>query len=251
MSDLQPQLVHVYRRVSKAEKHSHSVSLTWQEQVCAGWIAARPGSVLASTTVDDGVSAGIHMRNRPHGKLLASSAVAGEVVLVARLDRAFRDVLDFRETLARWGERDVSLVSATEPYELHTPSGLLAATIMVATSEYERHIIGERVAGAKATRRAAGLRADAEPPYGFRHVIIEDKSAANGMRVEVVSDPEERSAAHAAWRLRMEGLSWGRIAKELDREGIKPRHSKRWSRHSVRLIVEAWERGQKEPKKGE
>lgn len=244
MSDLQPKTVHIYRRVSKAEKHSHSVSLTWQEQVCQAWVNAQPGLVMAEHVVDDGVSAGIHMRSRPQGKLLAKDAVAGDVVLVARLDRAFRDVLDFRETLSRWGERDISLVSATEPYELHTPSGLLAATIMVATSEYERHIIGERVAGAKATRRAAGLRADAEPPYGFRHVISEDKSAANGMRVEVVPDPEERSAAHTAWRLRMEGLSWGRIAKELDREKIKPRHSKRWSRHSVRLIVEAWEKGQ-------
>lgn len=241
MPDLQPKTVHIYRRVSKAEKHSHSVSLTWQLQVCQAWIKARPECVQGVDLAEDGVSAGVPMKERPAGKTLAIGAVAGAVVLVARLDRAFRDVLDFRETLSAWGERDVSLVSATELYELHTPSGLLAATIMVATSEYERHIIGERVAGAKATRRAAGLRADAEPSYGHRHVTVVDPSVPGGTRVEVVLDADERAAAHTAWCLRMKGLSWGRIAEELDRQRIKPRHSKRWSRHSVRLIVEAYE----------
>lgn len=161
-------------------------------------------------------------------------------MLVARLDRAFRDVLDFREQLARWGDQNISLRSATEPYDLTTPAGVLTATVMVATSEYERHIIGERVAGAKATRRKDGLRADAEPPYGYRHVVTSDPKLPGGTRVEVVPDTDERSTAHLAWRLRMEGLSWGRIARQLDSEGAKPRHSKRWSRHSVRLIVEAY-----------
>ena len=88
--------IYTYRRISHAEERSGSASVQWQEKVIDQWLTAR-GRCREDGWIDDGTSASISLEDREGGKRLLAAAVnRGDVILVARMDRLFRDVEDFR-----------------------------------------------------------------------------------------------------------------------------------------------------------
>ena len=80
-----------------------------------------------------------------------------DLLLVFRLDRAFRSVLEGVQTLERLKAWDIGFRSYSEPYiDTTTPMGEAMFAISAAWAQLERGIIGERVKAGMARTKAEG-----------------------------------------------------------------------------------------------
>jgi putative DNA-invertase from lambdoid prophage Rac len=76
------------------------------------------------------------------------------VVLVFKLDRAFRSVKHLHDTLAAWELVGVSFQSLREQFDTSTPLGRLLLNLLASLAEFELELIRERVkAGMERARR--------------------------------------------------------------------------------------------------
>ena len=79
-------------------------------------------------------------------------------LVVSKLDRLSRSVVDFAGLVARAQRRGWALVALDLGLDMTTPAGGLVANVMASVAEWERRVIWERTAAALAARRAAGVR---------------------------------------------------------------------------------------------
>jgi DNA invertase Pin-like site-specific DNA recombinase len=76
------------------------------------------------------------------------------VVLVFKLDRAFRSVKHMHDTLAAWEVVDVSFKSLREQFDTSTALGRLLLNLLASLAEFELELIRERVkAGMERAKR--------------------------------------------------------------------------------------------------
>ena len=77
----------------------------------------------------------------------------GDTLVVWKLDRLGRSVIDVLEMIKRLSDRDVVLISLTESLDGRTAIGKLMITILAGFAQMERDLIIERtLAGQKASR---------------------------------------------------------------------------------------------------
>ena len=124
-----------YRRVSKDPKDTGSVSLDWQAAEIKRWLVENKKE-LAEEFVDDGVSARRPLRARKAGAALMLATLKGNcTVIVAKVDRIFRDTQDFLTTVNEWARRGVTLESVNDHLDLVSPAGEFMATVMAAVHQ--------------------------------------------------------------------------------------------------------------------
>jgi len=80
------------------------------------------------------------------------------VVLVFKLDRAFRSVKHMHDTLAAWEIASVSFKSLREQFDTSTPYGRLLLNLLAALAEFELELIRERVKAGMERARRQGRR---------------------------------------------------------------------------------------------
>jgi site-specific DNA recombinase len=229
--------IYTYRRLSHDDRRSGSCSLEWQQETIQTWLNAHDDRADGDF-VDNGVSAAIPLEGRPEGKKLVSQAVhPGDIIVVARLDRMFRDVEDFRSRLRQWVDQGVSLVSCTEQIDFTSPTGRLIATILAAVSEYERELIGQRTRDAFSSRKTRGLRTSSEPRYGWCLVATGNKTRDGKPEYKEEPHPIEQAVIATIVQLWNGCASLGEISAELHRRGLKPRHSKRWAKSTLHDLI--------------
>jgi DNA invertase Pin-like site-specific DNA recombinase len=135
------------------------------------------------------------------------------VLIVAKLDRLSRSLIDFAALMERSRRRGWNLVALDLGVDTSTPQGEMMASVMATFAQYERRLIGLRTKEALAVRRSQGVRLGRPP--------IVDESTAS------------RIAS-----LRKQGASYREIAAQLHREEIKaPRNGSTWHPNSVRRIA--------------
>lgn len=146
-----------YLRVSTEEQATSGLGLADQRAVIAAE-ATRRGWANVEYLTDDGYSA----------KSLARPAVAealamlrdgqASVLVVSKLDRLSRSILDFVSLMAQAEREGWQLVVLDMALDTSTPSGALMAHIMSAFSEYERRLIGSRTSAALQQMKSQGVR---------------------------------------------------------------------------------------------
>lgn len=130
-----------------------------------------------------------------------------KVVLVFRLDRAFRSVRECVNCLEDWHERGIAFKSIGEDViDTSTSQGRFILHIMAAVAELESAVIGERVAAGMAWAKAQGRRIGRKP-LDIPVINVCDALQAYS------------SIAAAARELR---CSRGYIYKELAKHGVTP-----------------------------
>jgi len=190
-----------YVRVSTEKQADVGVSLDAQtEKVRA--MAVVQGADLVEVLVDAGESA--RSLHRPGMSRLLGLVDGGAVdaVIVAKLDRLTRSVVDLAELLKRFERRSVSLVSVADALDTRSAAGRVVLNIMVSVSQWEREAIGERTRDALRHKRAKGERLGTVP-FGYR-------PAAGGVRLEA-DDAEQAILSHIR-RLNARGLTSRQIA---------------------------------------
>jgi DNA invertase Pin-like site-specific DNA recombinase len=147
-----------YRRVSTDEQADSRAGLDAQEAAIEAEVTRRGWQLVAMET--DAGASGKSMTGRP-GLAAALTAVesgVADALVVAKLDRLSRSLLDFTSLMQRSNRRGWALVAIDLGVDTTTPSGKLVAHLMASVAEWERDVIGQRTKDALAARRAKGVK---------------------------------------------------------------------------------------------
>ena len=199
-----------------------------QRDFCELVIATRPGWVaLERRYTDDGYT-GANTR-RPGLQALLADVEAGLVdrIVVYRVDRLSRSLLDFVGMSDRLAARGVGLVSGREGIFADSADGRFHLGLTLLLAQRERELAGERTADRARAAKARGLCVGAIP-FGLR-------LAADGASLE--GDPAEQAAVATMLELAAQGRGARAIATELTRLGHVPR-GKAWHATTVSRVLE-------------
>lgn len=179
-----PSLVVAYRRVSTDEQAVSGAGLEAQYATIASEVERR-GWTLLETFTDAGIS-GKSMNNRPaliEALAAVESGRAGTLV-VAKLDRLSRSLLDFAELMERAQRQGWNLVALDLGIDLSTPAGEFLASVMASAAQWERRIIGQRTKDALAAKKAAGVRLGrpSEVPVHVMERIASARASGRSLR---------------------------------------------------------------------
>jgi len=134
-------IVALYARVSTADKEQDpETQLLQLRDYCQaqGWSIYKEYIDKASA---------IDLAHRTAWRKLLDDAAKRrfKIVLVFRLDRAFRSVKHLHDTLAVWEALGISFKSLKEQFDTSTPLGRLLLNLLASLAEFELELIRERV----------------------------------------------------------------------------------------------------------
>jgi DNA invertase Pin-like site-specific DNA recombinase len=134
-------------------------------------------------------------------------------VVVAKLDRLSRSLVDFAGLLERAQKEDWNVVALDLGVDLSTPSGEFLASVLASAAQWERRIIGQRTKDALAVRKAQGVKL--------------------GRPRSIPADLRRRIS-----RLHKQGASLTAIAAQLNEEGVPTSRGGRcWYPSTVRAAL--------------
>jgi DNA invertase Pin-like site-specific DNA recombinase len=226
----------VYLRVSTDEQAASGLGLEAQRHACERW-AEREGCPTAGPFEDD-ASGAAPLDRRPGLLDALADLEPGDVLLVAKRDRLGRDPVVIAMIEASINRKGCRVVSAAgEGTADDDPSSVLMRRLIDAFAEYERLLIRGRTKAALAAKRRRGERVGSVP---FGRVVVDDgrRSKKGDLPVALVEDPAEAAAVAAMLRMKAEGLSPRKIARELDGMGVPTKKGRGgWTHQSVRAIL--------------
>jgi len=187
-------------------------SLDAQRESCEAYIASQrsEGWVLVHDRYDDGGVSGGTLE-RPALKRLLADIEAGlvDVVVVYKIDRLSRSLMDFAKLVQIFDQNEVTFVSVTQSFNTTTSMGRLTLNILLSFAQFEREVIGERVRDKIAASRARGMWMGGPVPLGYRvenRKLLLDETAAATVRRVFEGFAEIGSATRLLPILRAEGL---------------------------------------------
>lgn len=155
---------------------------------------------------DPAVSAGRYaFSERPNGRVVFASAAPGDHVVISKLDRAFRSLLDGKRVSEQFTARSVFFHALDYRIDTQTPQGRFMLSIFLAGAELELEMTSERTREALRYKRDNGLPYTSKPPMGWKFV------RAQKMRQYRV-DPAERTFIDLLAEWNQDGRSLNEIA---------------------------------------
>lgn len=174
----------IYARISVATEES--VSITRQLEAGRAYAAAR-GWTVVGEYIDEGVSA---THNKPEDRVgwnaLLASPAAYDVVIVWKVDRLARRVLDFLHADEALQSRGAGLVCVEDPVDMTTAQGRAFAQVLAVFGELEAATIRARVKAARNHMIRNGRYVGGTLPYGYTKTRNPD-----GAGWIVAQDPEQ------------------------------------------------------------
>jgi DNA invertase Pin-like site-specific DNA recombinase len=168
-------------RVLGARRLSHdtdaSTSNERQGEAITGWAKLKDHTVVALTN-DTDVSGAVSPFDRDDlGPWLRPPRLhQWDVLVVAKLDRVSRPLVDFANLLTWCQEHGKVLVSVAEGLDFGTPTGQFIGKILILFAEWERQTMRERRADAARKLYAdAGFNGGASLPWGYRAMTVGGK----------------------------------------------------------------------------
>jgi site-specific DNA recombinase len=175
-----------------------------QSQRQEGWIAL-------PEWYDDGGFTGANM-DRPALTRLLQAVEAGEVdcVVVYKVDRLSRSLLDFTRLLSTFEKHKVSFVAVTQQFNTSTSLGRLTLNILLSFAQFERELVGERTRDKMSAARRKGKWVGGCPVLGY------DVDPGGG---RLVVNEGEAERVRAIFALFEEHRSALRTLAEIERRG--------------------------------
>lgn len=199
-----------YARASSEGQGESGLGLEAQRQVILTECQRRGWDCLR---IEEDILSGRDAHNRPGLQAALGACRSGEAsgLVVAKLDRLSRSVIDSASIFKDAQRRGYNLVAIDLGIDLGTSNGKMIATVMSALGEWERELISERTKAALAEKRRKGEKLGAPSRIG----------------------PETRARILS---LREEGASERAIARTLNQEGISPPAGREWRHTSLRSV---------------
>lgn len=170
---------------------------------------AHEGWDCIDTRYDDGGFSGGDT-NRPALHRLLRDIKSGkiDVVVVYKVDRLSRSLLDFAKMMELFEEHEVAFVSVTQQFSTTHSMGRLTLNILLSFAQFEREIISERTRDKIAAARRKGKYTGGPALLGYD--VIDTKLVPNETEAERVREIFELYLKHQALVP---------VAKELNRRG--------------------------------
>lgn len=207
-----------------------SISTTSQLEFCR--YELRGGE--AREYIDKGYSG--KNTDRPDFQRLIQDIKKGEIkrVIVYKLDRISRSILDFATMMELFQQYNVEFVSSTEKFDTSTPMGRAMLNICIVFAQLERETIQKRVTDAYVSRSEKGFYMGGRVPYGFE--ITE--TSINGIKTKMYQAiPEEAEIIKLIYSLYANPTtSYGDILDYFLENNIK-RNGNLWTRHRIADVL--------------
>ena len=213
----------VYTRQS-ARKEGDLTSCDVQREVCIQFARARGLHVLEERFDDQGVSGAT--LERPALKRLLHSVRAGGVgaVVMQRLDRLSRRVLDCVSLLEELKARGLGLFVAAMPELADGAFDTLVLNLLSSFAEFEREMIASRIADRRAGLIARGRRIAGVTPFGY---------SADRTSKQLVPVPEEAAVVRELFALVEKGALPLEIARIAAEKGWQTRSGRLWTARQI------------------
>ncbi|KAB2949474.1 MAG: recombinase family protein [Phycisphaerae bacterium] len=213
----------IYTRKSTEEGLQQDFnSLDAQRDSAEKYIASQAGEGWACLPdqYDDGGFTGGNME-RPALQRLLADIDAGKVdcVVVYKVDRLSRSILDFAKIMERFQQRNVSFVSVTQQFNTSTSMGRLMLHVLLSFAQFEREIISERTRDKIAAARRRGKWMGGKPLLGYDLIV----TPGGG---KLVVNDDEAARVRAIFELYLEHERIAPVLQELDRRAWR---TKQWT----------------------
>ena len=222
----------VYTRKSTEEGLEQEFnSLDAQREACAAYIASQVGLgwKLVPDHYDDGGISGGTMERPALQRLLQDIRDRKiDVVVVYKIDRLTRSLMDFSKIVEIFDASVVSFVSVTQQFNTTTSMGRLTLNVLLSFAQFEREVTAERIRDKIAASKKKGMWMGGVVPLGYR---VENRKL-------VIDEAEAQTVQHLFERY-----------LELRRSGLWPtRHQRRVGRHDIAVdgssrhqAIRAWQ----------
>jgi site-specific DNA recombinase len=229
----------IYIRVS-SDKQVEGYSLDQQLEICQQFCKSRGWHHIA-TFCDDGYSA--KSTERPAFQEMLGAASIGEfdIIVVHKLDRFSRSIVDVLVTLRELEKTGITFSSASEVFDFSTPWGMVILVLIAAFAEWYLANLSEETKKGKLGRALAG-------EYGGRLAFgYTAHYKIHGGDGTAVPDPETSEGYRLALSFARTGrYSLHDIAKELNQKGFRPtgragkkRSLEYWTHDSVATMLKS------------
>ncbi|WP_335871877.1 recombinase family protein [Bacillus sp. 2205SS5-2] len=220
------QRVAIYCRVSTEEQASEGYSISAQLQTLRQY-ASLYGWEIADEYVDEGIS-GKSIKGRPAMQRLVSDVDKGkfQAVLVWKISRLSRNMLDTLVLLDQFEENDVQFISYSENFDTGSPIGRLVVQLMASIAEMERNTLSENVKLGM-TQRAREGSWNGGLIFGY-----------DSVEKELVINPKEAAIVRLIFNMYSEGKGLKAIANSLNKDGYRTKHNRHFSINGIATILD-------------
>lgn len=202
-----------YMRVSTEEQGDSRAGLESQEALIREEVGRR-NMELVDLRFDVASGGSMRKRDQLGSTLRDLTDGKADILIVAKLDRLSRSVLDFAGIMEAANKEGWSVSVLDLGVDTSTTNGKLIMHVMIALAQWERELIGDRTRAALKAVRARGTK------LGRRSGV----------------DDETRTLIRA---LRDSGMSWQKVANTLDQQGVQTGQGGKWHGATVRRLYNA------------
>jgi DNA invertase Pin-like site-specific DNA recombinase len=132
--------------------------------------ASRVGLADPTWYIDEAFSGEIPLAERPAGARLCADLRKGDHVIIAKIDRLSRSILDFIGTIDSWSRLGVTIHPCDFPMTIRPddPACMAFVQMLAVFAQFERKMIGQRIREAIKYRQSIGSKHGPDAPWGFK-----------------------------------------------------------------------------------
>jgi DNA invertase Pin-like site-specific DNA recombinase len=207
----------IYTRKSSDEGLDQEFnSLNAQRESCEAYILSQKAegwSALRDQYDDGGYSGGT--LERPALQRLLKDIEAGrvDVVVVYKIDRLSRSLMDFAKLVDVFDRKGVTFVSITQSFNTTTSMGRLTLNVLLSFAQFEREVAGERIRDKFAASKKKGMWMGGVVPLGYD--VANRKLVVNEAEAEMVRMIFKRYLALGSVRLLRDELERKKIISKV------------------------------------
>jgi len=221
----------IYTRKSSEEGLEQDFnSLDAQREACESYIKSQQheGWTLIEKQYNDGGFSGGTLE-RPALKDLFQDIEDGKVdtVVVYKIDRLTRSLMDFSKIVEIFDKRSVTFVSITQQFNTTTSMGRLTLNILLSFAQFEREVTGERIRDKKAASAKKGMWISGIAPIGYELV-----------NKKLVIDNDNKEKVKFIFEKYLELKSVITLKKYLEENNINTRNDKCFSKGNLYRILQ-------------
>lgn len=175
----------IYTRKSSEEGLDQAFnSLDAQREACEAYITSQASlgwKVLPELYDDGGISGGTMERPALQRLLRDVKDKKIDVVVVYKIDRLTRSLMDFSRIVEVFDGHSVSFVSITQQFNTTTSMGRLTLNVLLSFAQFEREVTAERIRDKVAASKKKGMWMGGNVPLGYkvvdRKLVVDDQEA--------------------------------------------------------------------------
>lgn len=155
-----------------------------------------------------------------------STAPKGTSIVVYKIDRLTRSLMDFSKLVELFDQHQVTFVSVTQSFNTTTSMGRLTLNVLLSFAQFEREVTGERIRDKIAASRKKGMWMGGNVPLGY-----DLKKRA------LTINPTEAAFVKKIFQTYLRLGSVIQLKELLDREGCKTKGGNKFTRGMLYYLL--------------